>query len=262
MGNTAVNTLVKTYSKFIDQPIKTIIEVGARDCQESVQFSDLLPDATVFAFECNPHTINLCKQNIENHPNIKLIEKAVSDKNGKITFYPIDVKRTITTWSDGNPGASSLFKASGKYPVEQYVQKEIEVESITLKKFLDDEEINSIDVLWMDIQGAELIALQGCEQRINDIKLIHLEVEFFEIYSNQPLFNEINSFFKKKGFIFIMFTALGQYAGDAIYLNKSVLRKSEVLRMNIKNCIYLKHVNISHQYGYLKEKILKRTKGR
>ena len=61
------------------------------------------------------------------HPMISLVECAVGDRDGNATFHPMDPQRTVTTWADGNPGASSLFVASGKYEVETYVQGSEEV---------------------------------------------------------------------------------------------------------------------------------------
>ena len=73
--------------------------------------------------------------------------------NGAVDFYPIDPELTETTHEDGNIGASSLFKASGKYPLEKYVQNKITVESITIEKFCEDNGIETIDFVWMDIYG-------------------------------------------------------------------------------------------------------------
>ena len=56
-----------------------------------------------------------------------MIEGAVSDYDGHIKFYPINQQETITSWKDGNPGASSIFKSNGSYTVEKYVQDEIEM---------------------------------------------------------------------------------------------------------------------------------------
>lgn len=167
MAEKTVDICTEEYSKYILQPIKTVVELGARDCKESVRFSELLPNARIFAFECNPNTLELCRANIHDHVNISLIEKAVTDKNSKIKFYTINPQKTTTTWEDGNPGASSVFRASGKYPIEQYVQDEIEVDSITLEKFLHENNIEDVDLLWMDIQGAELMLLKGVVKESN-----------------------------------------------------------------------------------------------
>ncbi len=116
--------------------VRVIVEVGARDCTETIHFSRTFPQAHIYTFECNPATLPACRDRVKGIKNITLIEQAVSDKNGTISFFPIDPDKTETTWEDGNPGASSLLRASGKYPIERYVQKKIQVKTTTLKSFL------------------------------------------------------------------------------------------------------------------------------
>ena len=86
--------------------------------------------------------------------------------------------------------------------------------------------ISVIDLIWMDIQGAELMALKGLGERIKDVNIIHSEVEFFEIYKNQPLFIEIKKYLNKRGFLLGFFTSFGKYSGDAVFINKYTLKNN------------------------------------
>ena len=202
----------------------TIIEVGALNCQETLSFNKLFPESHIFTFECNPATIPICREAVSKFPNIKLTEKAVTDENGTITFHPIDQEKTKTSHLDGNPGASSIFKASGKYKVETYVQKEITVDSIRLDNFVEKEKIEKIDIMWMDIQGAELKALHGLGKYIYSLDCLHTEVEFIEIYTGQPLFGDIRKYCETHDLVFICFASFGIYFGDAIFVNKKLLK--------------------------------------
>jgi FkbM family methyltransferase len=204
------------------EPVGMIVEIGARDCEETVGLSEQFPNARVYAFECNPATLPDCRKRVAGKPNISLIEKAVSDKDGTVTFFPIDQEKTKTPWADGNPGASSLFRASGKYTKETYVQKEITVPSITLSTFMSEESVEKIDLLWMDIQGAELMALKSGENKLSGIKVIHVEVEFIEIFSGQPLAMDIKRYLNANGFSLYAFTNFGRYFGDAVFVNNSL----------------------------------------
>jgi hypothetical protein len=60
--------------------------------------------------------------------------------------------------------------------------------------------INSIDFLQIDVQGANLDVLQGGSQIINSILGVQVEVEFSQMYINQPLFNDVDVFLRNKGF--------------------------------------------------------------
>lgn len=199
--------------------IRYIFEFGSRYGEDTIQFAEEYPNATVFAFECNPNTYNECRENLKKHPNVILSDCAVADTVGEQTFYPIDKEQTKTTWVDGNQGASSLLKASGKYPVENYVQTRTKVKVTTLETVMVEHGLPHIDILWMDVQGAEMLVLSGLNNRISDVKLIFTEVEFFEIYKDQPLFEEIKNKLENDGFIFSGFLNHGEYSGDALFLN-------------------------------------------
>ncbi|MEO5917142.1 MAG: FkbM family methyltransferase [Luteolibacter sp.] len=195
-----------------------VFEFGARDCEESVAISREFPDARIYSFECNRATLPVCRARTEEHPMITLVESAVGDRDGIATFHPIDQQKTVTTWDDGNPGASSLFLASGKYEVESYVQRSEEVSIVRPDTFMAARGIQKVSALWMDIQGAELMALHGFGERISDVDLLSLEAEFIEIYEGQPLFWEIHDFLSARGFLLAGFLSFGRYSCDAVFV--------------------------------------------
>jgi FkbM family methyltransferase len=208
--------------------VNLVLDLGARDCAESVRLADIFPAAHVLAFECNEDTIGLCRQSILGLQRVQLIPLAVSDVDGLIPFFPIDAKKTVTTWPDGNPGASSLFRASGAYPVEQYVQRETVVTSTRLDTYLERQAVTGVDLLWMDLQGAELRALQGLGKLLSTVLLIHTEVEFMEIYSAQPLQHQIQAFLRTNGFLLVGYTARHQHAGDAVFVNSQFATRTAI----------------------------------
>lgn len=228
--------------------IRTIVEVGARDCRETLGFHALFPQAAIHAFECNPGTLPKCRDAVRNVPQIALVEKAVSNKSGPVSFFAIDPARTVTGAADGNPGASSLLQASGKFELETYAQQEVAVTATTLKDFMEEQKIAHIDLLWMDIQGAELMALQGLGPRLADVKLIHLETEFIEIYRGQPLFAELKRFLLERGFSFLGFTIYSRHSADAVFANRTRVPLTRRLAaqcahpfLTAKRATYLRH---------------------
>lgn len=227
----SVKKIAKIVNHFIGATnARVVVEIGAKDCTETVGLAERFPKAHIYSFECNPATLPLCRSKVAGNVSITLIEKAVSDRDGVVTFFPIDAEKTKTPWMDGNQGASSLFRASGKYPKETYVQKEITVPSVTLLSFMKEKSISEIDLLWMDIQGAELMALKSAGEQLLGVKIIHLEVEFMEIYSNQPLMADIKDYLNKNGFSLYAFTNFGRYSGDAVFVNNSLHRGRSYFR--------------------------------
>jgi hypothetical protein len=68
---------------------------------------------------------------------------------------------------------------------------------------LDDfAETTGADFLKIDVQGGELLVLQGALERLRDVLVVHTEVEFLPLYKKQPLFADIDSFLRAQGFAF------------------------------------------------------------
>ena len=212
--------------------IKNIFEFGARYGEDTIEFAKRYPNTQIYSYECNPNTIKKCKKNVSKYKNINLTNKAISDCISELEFFSIDKKQTKTTHVDGNQGASSLFKASGKYPIENYVQNSVKVQSTTLEHELILNNIDVIDFMWMDVQGAELKALIGLGNKIENVKIILAETEYFEIYKDQPLFNELCEFLDNKGYKFIGNLTESEYSADALFINTKFFNIDEVLKLD------------------------------
>jgi FkbM family methyltransferase len=230
-----LNRVVHEIIEYIDPfQVKVILDVGSRDARESISLKRFFPYATIYAFECNPPAIELCKKNIANHADIFLVPKAVSDVDGPLDFYAIDPEKTVTSHSDGNIGASSLYLANPDYPYEKYHQRKITVESTTLERWAKETGLDNIDIIWMDLQGAELKAFKGMGGLLERIKLIYTEVEFEPMYIGQPLFKEVNHYLASKGFSLLKIYRSGWF-GNIIYVNKSTIHgKKRVVNLYVK----------------------------
>jgi FkbM family methyltransferase len=216
-----VNHIKKT--KYDTHKQCVIFDIGSRDCQQAIEFYNTFPNSNMYAFECNANTIPICLTNIEKYNDrITLIPKAVNNYTGKCTFFPINQQKTITSWSDGNPGASSLFKSNDTYINEHYVQDEVNVDCVTLYDVIKEYNIPKVDIIWMDLQGAELLALQSMKEYISTVDFIHTEISHRPIYTDQAMFNDIHSFLTPNFTLMNNISRTG-WQEDAIYMNKALL---------------------------------------
>lgn len=142
--------------KKIIKPGMTVVDIGAHVGYFSILFSELVgKEGKVLAFEPDPANFNILKLNAENRKNIETFNLAVSDKEGSIDFYETLDKT----------GSHSLIPSD-------FRSNKITVNSITLDNFLSTKKIK-VDVIKMDIEGAEPLALVGMVNTLkNEVKLV------------------------------------------------------------------------------------------
>lgn len=102
--------------------------------------------------------------------------------------------------------------------------KPIEVETRRLDDFCKSEEIDAIDLIHMDVQGAEMLVLEGAGRMLQSTKLIWLEVSDRELYQSQPRRKHIERFMEKAGFALIKFE-IAQHFGNQLYVRKAFVRE-------------------------------------
>jgi FkbM family methyltransferase len=208
-----------TQNNYDTQKQCIIFDIGSRDCQQAIEFYNKFPNAKIYAFECNANTIPLCLKNIEQYSDrITFIPKAIHSYTGKCKFFPINQKKTITSWNDGNPGASSLFKSNGSYTIEHYIQDEVEVDCVTLSDIIEEYSIPKVDIIWIDLQGAELLAFHSMKEHISNVDFIHTEISHTAMYTGQAMFSDIHAFLTPN-FTLINNISRTGWQEDGIYMN-------------------------------------------
>lgn len=204
--------------------IKTVLDIGARFCEQSIEMAHILPDANIYAFEPVPTSYQLCLNNIASvdaqyRDRIKVFELAVSNKTEKINFFEVD-----STGRDHNPGASSKYEfvpgLNGSFFDKHWTQTKIEVQAITLDEWRIQNNIGPVDVLWVDAQGGELDVFTGGEQTLKDVRVIMTEVGIGSYYQGQSLKPEIDAYLYSQGFKELPWAweLNFEYEGNTIYV--------------------------------------------
>ena len=175
-----------------------IYECGSRDARDGLELAGAVGAEELHVFECNPPAIALCQQTLERDRSglrWQLVPKAVANRSGSLKFRQVIPEFSQTSLPDGNIGGSSVFTLNPDYPGERLVQNEITVGAITLDDYATTHA--RPDLLWMDLQGAEQMVLEGATSVLKTVKVIHLEVMFRPVYLGQPLFCEIDRLLRR-----------------------------------------------------------------
>lgn len=142
-----------------EKPVPYIIDCGANIGLSILYFKRLYKDCRIVAFEPDPYVFSVLKCNIKKckYNNVELINKAVWKND--------DILKFISDGSDGGRIASK----------NENIEKSISIQSVSLSSFLDED----IDLLKLDIEGAETIVLQSCAKKLDNIKNIFVEYHSF-----------------------------------------------------------------------------------
>jgi FkbM family methyltransferase len=185
----------KKQQEIIGNDCHVVFDVGANRGLTSAAYTAVFPNATIHAFEPFPETCHAFRTNLGNNPFIRLNEVAVSDKEGVASLH-------VNTSVDTNSllESQALGVSSDK---SCQTQTAIEVPTITLDSYCKSHSIEKIDILKIDVQGAEIKVLQGAKELLQQgrIRLIYTETYFQQQYVNQPLFHEIAAELYPYGFV-------------------------------------------------------------
>lgn len=126
----------------------TILDCGGCWGDTAIYFSLLSKDCTVYSFEFIPSNVELFKENLQinSMENVEIVEHPVWDKSGEI-FNVID------------NGPASVFSDGAS-------QDSFPVVSLAIDDFVQQRNLQAVDFIKMDIEGAELNALQGARNTL------------------------------------------------------------------------------------------------
>jgi FkbM family methyltransferase len=231
-----------------DKPL-VIFEVGACEGEDSVRYSRLFKNSKIYTFEPLAQNVEIIKKNISkyNIENVEVHNKALSLNEGTAEFYVSSGRPENAPESDWDYGnkSSSLLLPDKHREMASFIEfnKKIIVETTTLAAFCVSKNICVIDYMHIDVQGAELMVLQGAGAFINSIKAIWLEVSKIHLYKGQPLVDEVKKFMVANNFVLAK-SYIDSLQGDQLYISKAFFpdHKNIVKKLNKKDDSLIKRI--------------------
>ncbi|TWB89323.1 fucosyl-beta-1,4-N-acetylglucosamine oligosaccharide 2-O-methyltransferase NoeI [Bradyrhizobium macuxiense] len=169
---------------FLQKPDPVILDIGSYDGTDSLRFLQLCPEAHLYCFEPDPRAIARFKNNIGLYlEKIRLFEIAISDKNGRVDFHPSNGDEEAKDWAL----SGSIRRPKNHLAEYDWVRFDspISVETRRLDDWCAEANLNKIDLIWMDVQGAEADVFAGGRQTLNNTRFIYTEYSDKELYEGQ-----------------------------------------------------------------------------
>lgn len=196
-----------------------IIEAGAFKGDDTVRMAQIWPEGSIYAFEPMPDIFAQLYNNTKAYENIYPIQLALSDNNGTAQFWPSQHPTKQGTYTQ----ASSLLAPKERLAWSNIpFTTPIQVQTITLSSWANNEQLTYVDLVWLDVQGYELPIMQASTSLIKTATLIYVEVHFIEAYQGQALYPEVKTWLESIGFTMIGKDFADQptwFFGTALFIN-------------------------------------------
>jgi FkbM family methyltransferase len=147
--------------KEYDYPItfspRTIVDVGANCGMTSVFYANRYPDATVVAVEPEVSNYTALVRNTRGYPNVIPIHGALWNKEGQVEVFSPWPK-----WKEWGKWGFRVREGNG-------------CRALTLKTLMREVGIETVDILKIDVEGAEREIFSSCDW-MDKVKLLAIEL--------------------------------------------------------------------------------------
>ena len=174
--------------------VRRICIVGAHLGYEVMPILRQFPCAEIRLFEASQRYVAKLKSKFASERRVHIYECAASDSDGFMTFYETNLT-----------GSGSLLRvgvlARKSYGMEQAESFQVAATRLDTHAHENGYDQETIDCLWIDVQGAEMAVLRGAAEILNRTRSIFIEVSIFmPLYEGGSVFFELERYLFDYGF--------------------------------------------------------------
>jgi FkbM family methyltransferase len=203
----AVKEPLRAEALLAELPVRAVmvVDVGASPLSQEVEpYAPLVRAgrARVTGFEPDPIGLDELHRRFPDERTHRFFPNFVGS-GARATFYE-------TEWSL----TASLFEPDRRILDRYHHLGELVVErarhSVETSRLDDLLAPGDMDVLKIDVQGAERLVFDGARQRLDECLVVWTEVEFVPLYKDQPLFGDVDARLRTHGLQFLCFAGVSQ----------------------------------------------------
>lgn len=201
--------------KIVPNP-RVIVDGGANVGQTARALRQLFPAAKIVSFE----PVRRCYESLETvarEIGAVAVRAALSDRDGRtqINLTASSECNSLLGYEEGNPCDRFTWEVGTE-----------EVDVVRLDSWVDQSELSNdtIDVIKLDLQGAELMALRGARRVLECVRVVIAEVSHVPLYAGSPLLPDIDAFMASSGFTRAAIYPSDQphHWGEAMYVKQAL----------------------------------------
>lgn len=215
-----IDQFVNSIKPHVDpNKVKVILDVGSRDLEQSFELAAVYPFAHIHAFEPNPDSFEQCQKALKEAKmtdRVTVYPVAILDYDGDSPFYAVA--------QADNHGASSVFEPTDEVVGVDKVDglELIKVPCQRIDTWAKEHNIKKIDLVWMDVQSAEIPVLNSFGKILDSVKALATEAVTGVLYYgnrkyNPSTYDEVDKFMTGKGFKQVSFNQPWPLEADMVY---------------------------------------------
>ena len=203
-------------SRINDVPF--ILDVGAYTGTSLLRFKSIWPDSRIHCFEPTDEAFQFLKNVANPFGNtVNLHKRAISDFNGVDSFYIQGINQGLNSLIPRNVFAKDSLSISN---IQKLTETEKRAELGELNKWIVKVEVRTldyvdeitdfptIDLLKIDVQGAESQVLKGARKVLEKTQNILVEISLYDLYESKTSFFDIETITSTHGFSLFTFTEI------------------------------------------------------
>lgn len=181
--------------------IHTVIDVGAHEGEFALNFNKEFKVKKIISFEPNSAAFKILNRNIFKYKNMCAVNFGVGSKEEKkllninieSSSSTINELRTESKYYKKKFFLTNLFKG-------QIIKDRLEISIIKLDDYIDQNNIQSIDLLKIDTEGFEFDVLKGSSDNLKKIKVIYFEHHFDNMIIKNYTLSNIHDYLVQNNF--------------------------------------------------------------
>ncbi|ASY12567.1 methyltransferase [Candidatus Planktophila dulcis] len=170
------------FSRTTESP-SLIIDVGGHNGSSIERYRKIWPAVKIHSFEPNSELMQEMLAKFSDLANIKLNRLGVSNFRGKSSF---NIHSTST-------GSSSILAVdretefSRRRGIADSTVSTVEIDVTTLDSYLNENALESVNILKVDVQGYEFEVIQGAQNSLRSGKIDFVEIELIvaDVYRHE-----------------------------------------------------------------------------
>ncbi|MGI0020068.1 MAG: FkbM family methyltransferase [Nitrososphaera sp.] len=211
----------RAFVSTLDLEVKhgVVIDVGANIGIYAVLLARSHPKLEVIAIEASPKIFDRLGTNcrLNNLSNVTLINAAVFNQdNSTVELYERDSMSTILKDFLLDFGISDK-KERGKDKGSSITKRKIKTR--TLDSIMESMDVDKVALLKLDIEGAEILALEGAAKALSQKKVKNMLIEYHSIQNYDQLLNTL----KQYGYAYSIHQRSQLFDDDEAHVNGHVM---------------------------------------